>query len=161
MMLFSASCTTTTGPIPVEDRSRSATVYDIEADDTVSGKVDNSINAPDNTSQVVASLMTSAEKSANAGANESAQATLERALRLEPKNPLLWNRMAALHLQEGKLQQALTLARRSNSLAGGNYSLQIENWNIILRAKIKADDKQGAIQAREEIERLQKLNIKN
>jgi hypothetical protein len=47
-------------------------------------------------------LLDTAEQRASAGHLDSAAATLERALRLEPQNPLLWHRLARLRLQQGQ-----------------------------------------------------------
>ncbi|MGH8576020.1 MAG: tetratricopeptide repeat protein, partial [Gammaproteobacteria bacterium] len=47
-------------------------------------------------------LLTRARTLANAGKSEEAAATLERAIRIEPRNPWLWHRLAVLRLQEGQ-----------------------------------------------------------
>ena len=40
---------------------------------------------------------------------------LERALRIEPRNPSLWHELAGVRLLEGHYEQADSLAQRSNS----------------------------------------------
>ncbi|MGH8590248.1 MAG: tetratricopeptide repeat protein, partial [Gammaproteobacteria bacterium] len=65
-------------------------------------------------------LLTRARTLANAGKSEEAAATLERAIRIEPRNPWLWHRLAVLRLQEGQHSVAIELAKKSNVLARGN-----------------------------------------
>ena len=62
-------------------------------------------------------------------------ATLERALRMEPRNPWIWNRLAAAHLEEKNLQQAVHLATKSNALVGEDHPLRALNNSIIARAR--------------------------
>jgi hypothetical protein len=83
----------------------------------------------------VAGLMESARADAAAGRLPSAAASLERALRIEPRNPRLWNRLARVRLQQGDPAQAEGLAARSNSLAGGDAALRAENQRIIDEAR--------------------------
>ncbi len=64
----------------------------------------------------------------------SAAATLERALRIEPRNPLLWHRLASVRLDQGQIDQAMQMAAKSNSLAGGNHGLLARNWQLIALA---------------------------
>ena len=79
--------------------------------------------------------MESARADAAAGRLATAAASLERALRIEPKNPRLWQELARLRLQQGDLAQAESLAARSNSFAGGEPALRAENQRIIEQAR--------------------------
>jgi Flp pilus assembly protein TadD len=83
----------------------------------------------------VAGLMESARTDAAAGRLPSAAASLERALRIEPRNPRLWQQLARVRLQQGDFAQAESLAARSNSFAGGDASLRAENQRIIEDAR--------------------------
>ena len=49
----------------------------------------------------IAGLMQSARDDAAAGRLVQAAATLERALRIEPRNPRLWNELARVRLRQG------------------------------------------------------------
>jgi predicted Zn-dependent protease len=80
---------------------------------------------------------------------------VERALRLEPHNPLLWHRLAKLRLQQGQFAQAVSLAAKSNSLAGENRRLQASNWDTIAQAQDKLGDAAAARAAREKARALQ------
>ena len=83
----------------------------------------------------VAGLVESARNDALAGRLPGAAATLERALRIEPRNPRLWHELARVRLQQGDLAQAQNLAARSNSYAGNDSALRAENQRIIDEAR--------------------------
>ncbi len=63
--------------------------------------------------------------------------TLERALRMEPRNAWIWNRLAMAHLEARNRQQAVHLATKSNALVGEDHPLRPLNNNIIARARKK------------------------
>lgn len=92
----------------------------------------------------VVSLVDAARNDAAGGKLDSASASLERALRIEPNNPALWQELAKLRLQQGQYQQAEGLAARSNGWAGSNKSLRADNWRIIGQARLKRGDYAGA-----------------
>lgn len=85
-------------------------------------------------SPAVVALLDTAREQAAAGQDEQAAANLERALRIEPKNPWLWHRLGVLRLQQGDYQAAINLANKSNSLAAGNRRLMAGNWELLARA---------------------------
>ena len=65
---------------------------------------------------------------------EMAAATLERGLRLAPKDPFLWSQLAEVRLQQKNYQQARTLAEKSTSLASPDKSIVSKNKWIIEQA---------------------------
>lgn len=75
---------------------------------------------------------------------DAAAGSLERALRIEPRNPRLWHRLAAVRLDQGQLDQAIQLAAKSNSLAGYDRGLQARNWRLIASAHYAKGDADGA-----------------
>ena len=79
----------------------------------------------------IAGLMDSARADAASGKLVQAAATLERALRIEPRNPRLWHELARVRLRQGDGDQAANLAARSNSFAGGDSQLRAANQAII------------------------------
>jgi cytochrome c-type biogenesis protein CcmH/NrfG len=101
----------------------------------------------------VASLMQSAHADADAGRLASAEASLERALRIDPRNPRLWQQLAGVRLQQGDYAQAESLAARSNSWAGQDNVLRAENWRLIAEARRARGDAAGAREALENAER--------
>src|SRR5207244_13161393 len=90
---------------------------------------------PPRESVAVAGLMDSARNDAAAGRLTNAAASLERALRIEPRNPRLWQGLARVRLKQGQYAQAESLALRSNSWAGKDQALREENARIIAEAR--------------------------
>jgi Tetratricopeptide repeat len=111
--------------------------------------------APPPPSPAVVALLDTADKRASAGELDNAAAAVERALRLEPQNPLLWHRLAKLRLQQGQFAQAVSLAAKSNSLVRENRQLQASNWETIAQAQEKLGDVAAARAAREKARALQ------
>ena len=75
---------------------------------------------------------------------QSAAASIERALRIEPRNPWLWQELAKLHLAQGDHTQAESLAARSNTWAGSDTALRAANWRLIAAARSARGDIDGA-----------------
>jgi len=105
------------------------------------------------TSAVVA-LTGQAEKQQRDGDLNGSAATLERALRIEPRNPHLWNRLARVRLAQGQFNQANSMAAKSNALAGDNPGLKKDNWQLIAQAKNQTGDSRGAAEAQRKAEAL-------
>jgi len=105
----------------------------------------------------IASLMESARTDAAAGNPANAAASLERALRIEPRNPRLWQALARVHLQQGDYVQAESTARRSNSWAGSDSALRSENWRLIARSRAARGDAEGERAALESAERISRV----
>jgi predicted Zn-dependent protease len=101
----------------------------------------------------IAGLMDGARSDAAAGRLASAAASLERALRIEPRNPRLWQELARVRLKQGDYAQAESTAARSNSWAGGDNQLRAENWRLIAQARDARGDAEGAKAALEAAER--------
>ena len=100
----------------------------------------------------VLALLESSLNLRQAGNYEQAAAMLERALRLEPRNAMLWHRLAQVRLSQGQWRNAIDLAAKSNSLAGGERDLQASNWLVIAQAKERQGDRFGAQAARARME---------
>jgi Tfp pilus assembly protein PilF len=92
----------------------------------------------------VAGLMESARSEAAAGNLASAAASLERAIRIEPRNPRLWHELARVRLKQGQYAQAESVAARSNSWAGDDRALRAENWRLIAESRRARGDEDGA-----------------
>ena len=86
-------------------------------------------------SVAIAGLMESARADSAAGRLANAAASLERALRIEPRNPRLWQELARVRLMQGEYAQAESLAARSNSWAGSDSALRAENQRLIEQAR--------------------------
>lgn len=97
----------------------------------------------------IAGLMESARSDAAAGRLPNAAASLERALRIEPRNPRLWQELARVRLQQGDYGQAESLAQRSNTWGGTDNRLRAENWRLIAQSRQARGDADGARKAQE------------
>ena len=99
--------------------------------------------------------MDQARTEANAGRLNNAAASMERAIRLEPKNARLWQELARLRLNQQDYVQAENVALRSNALTRGDFAIRTENWNIIAQAREARGDTAGARSARELAKRVE------
>jgi predicted negative regulator of RcsB-dependent stress response len=97
--------------------------------------------------RAVVALLDQAQAESDAGKHEAAGASLERALRIEPRNPWVWQELAQVRLAEGQYDKAISLARKSNSFAGKKHRVQAENWQVIGKARVAQGDSAGADQA--------------
>jgi tetratricopeptide (TPR) repeat protein len=97
--------------------------------------------------RAVIALLDLARTDNEAGRREAAGASLERALRIEPRNPWLWHQLSQVRLTQGQYEQAISLARKSNSFAGHQLRVQAENWQVIGKARVAQGDSTGAEQA--------------
>src|SRR5688572_12786661 len=92
---------------------------------------------PKQENMAVAGLLESAKKDASSGKLGSAAASLERALRIEPRNPRLWHELAQVRLRQADYTQAESLAARSNTYAGNDAELRAANQKIIADARAR------------------------
>ena len=97
--------------------------------------------------QAVTALLDSADKYVKSNQLDKAGASLERALRIEPRNAGIWHDLAQIRLHQGQYQQAESLASKSNSLAGSNRALQSRNWKLIASARKATGNAPGADEA--------------
>ncbi|HEU0283229.1 MAG TPA: tetratricopeptide repeat protein [Gallionella sp.] len=97
--------------------------------------------------RAIVALLDRAEGDSKANQHDAAGALLERALRIEPRNPWLWHQLAQVRLAQGQYAQAITLARKSNSFAGKQHRVQADNWQLIGNARVAQGDTAGAEQA--------------
>ena len=95
----------------------------------------------------VAGLMETARADAASGNLAGAAASIERALRIEPRNARLWHELARVRLKQGQHAQAENVAARSNSWAGDDRALRAENWRLIAESRKARGDTEGAQKA--------------
>lgn len=86
-------------------------------------------NAP--MSPVVKRLAANAGDQRRVGNWVGAANSLERALRIEPRNGRLWSRLAQVHHDQKSWKKAIQLAAKSNTLSGGNSNLLRQNWVLM------------------------------
>jgi tetratricopeptide (TPR) repeat protein len=76
-------------------------------------------------------LVAQAHRQAAGGDYGQAAATLERAQRIEPGNPLIWIELGRLNLAESNAAQADAMARKALALATGDASAQSAAWQLL------------------------------
>src|SRR6266404_7820096 len=77
------------------------------------------------------SLVTQSRTLASRGDLDGASSTLDRALRIEPNNPLLWIELGRLRLAESDARQAEACGRKALSLASGDRATQAQAGRLL------------------------------
>jgi Flp pilus assembly protein TadD len=78
-----------------------------------------------------AALVKQARAQSGKGDFSAATATVERALRIEPNNPLLWIELGQVHLAQGDTGQAESLGRKAVALSAGDPNAQSSAWRLV------------------------------
>ena len=100
-------------------------------------------------------LVAQAHTQAGAGEYAGAGATLERALRIEPDNPLLWVELGRVQLSEGNAGQAGGMGRKALALATGDPSARASAWRLIADALHAQGRTEEAVEAEQRAATLQ------
>ena len=79
-------------------------------------------------------LVAQAHQQENGSDYDQAAATLERAVRIEPDNPLVWIELGRVQLGENNAAQADGLGRKALTLATGDPAAQASAWHLIADA---------------------------
>jgi cytochrome c-type biogenesis protein CcmH/NrfG len=108
----------------------------------------------DNTA--VVALLEGARQNTSSGRLQAAAANLERALRIEPRNPVLWHELARVRLGQSEAGQAEQLAAKSNTFAANNNALRAANWRVIAQARGQSGNQAGAEAAFSKAEELER-----
>ncbi len=92
------------------------------------------------------SLVTQAHTLLAHGDIDGASATLDRALRIEPSNPLLWIELGRVRLVDGNAHQAEVCARKALALASGDPAAQGQAGRVLADALRAQGRNQEAVQ---------------
>ena len=103
--------------------------------------------APQAGNSAVVALLESAREAEAARQYGRAAAALERALKVDARDPRLWHRLAAVRFRQGRHAEAEALALRSLSLRRAGRNLDTRNWRIIATARRAQGDEEGAREA--------------
>lgn len=114
-------------------------------------------NVPRSAEEVSGPAVQSLISQARLSQPEQAIAPLERALRIEPRNPFLWQMLATNHLAMRHMEAAESCAQKSNSLGRGNPYVEVENWKVIAATRQASGDVQSALQAQTRVDELSRL----
>ena len=159
MLLAAQGCSTTTStgaPRPVIEKGSPAPVARDRPAPVAPPREQAEAAAVAPQPPAVLALLEHAEQQANAGDLESAAASLERAIRINPGNAVLWYHLATVRLAQGEALQAEQLAVKSSSLAPGNRIQQARNWKLIADARRQRGDAKGASAAEQRARELER-----
>jgi Tetratricopeptide repeat len=101
-------------------------------------------------SPAVGALVMSANENSQGGNYDSAVASIERAIRIEPRNAALYYKLAVLRLNQSKPRLAEDIARKAALLAGSDNSLKKHCWLLIANARESQGNYPGAEKAKTE-----------
>lgn len=128
-------------PAPVEDREVETRVR-APASDEAAGVQVYPLKNP-----AVAQLSQDAQAAEAAGDLSQATVLLERALRIQPRDPELLQQMAEVQLQRQDWEQALSFAVRSYDIGPRVGEICARNWRTIGVARDHLGDARGASEA--------------
>lgn len=162
-------------PAPVYGRSQGTNPYQNQSDPLISHPIDNdrqrsSKQVPESkelpakiddssvykeplivrktSSPAVLALLSEADRSTRAGDLESAVVTIERALRIDSRNPELTYKLAMLRLKQSKPRLAEDLAKKAAMLAANDNALKKRSWLLISEARRQQKNYYGAKEAK-------------
>jgi len=101
----------------------------------------------------VVALRGQAQNNLNSGEPALAAASIERALRIQAKNPVLWIDLAEIRFAQQKFTQAESTARKALAYAGNKRDINKKAWTIIANSRYARNDQDGALRAEAEAAR--------
>jgi tetratricopeptide (TPR) repeat protein len=140
ILLLLAACASQS-PAPVEEHEVNARVREPASKDSAGVQV-YSLQNP-----AVKQLTAQAEGAERAGDLDQASGYLERALRIQPRDPQILQHMAEIKLQKQDYQQALNFAVRSYDIGPRVGEICSRNWRTISVAREHLKDAVGASDA--------------
>lgn len=146
--LLVAGCATQ-APAPVDERIATEQVRAPAAAETAGLQVF-ALRNP-----AVAELSEAATQAEQGGDLSRAATLLERAIRIEPRDPALLQQMAEVRLDQGQWDQAESHARRSFDVGPRVGELCQRNWRTIAVARERQGDAAGAREARDRLQACQ------
>lgn len=146
LALILGACAGRSTPAPVEDRGVESQVREPAREDSAGVQVYPLTNA------AVAELTSQAERAEADGDIDQAAVLLERALRIQPRDPALLQQMAEVQLQKEEFAQALSFATRSYDIGPRVGEICARNWRTIGVARERLGDDPGASEATQRAE---------
>ena len=137
--LFLAACATS--PKPSSEPDVNARVRQPAQQDSAGVQVFPLENA------AVTELLADASAAEQSGQLEQASMSLERALRIQPRNPEILQSMAEVNLQMADYEQALNFASRSYDLGPRVGEICARNWRTISVSREYLGDHSGSVEA--------------
>lgn len=84
--------------------------------------------------EAIRELVETGRASRDGGDFANALANIERAIRIEPRNPYLWLELGETHLSQGNARQAAATARKAMSVAGADRVAKAAAEGLLERA---------------------------
>jgi hypothetical protein len=101
-------------------------------------------------SPAVGSLVMAANENSEGGNLDSAVSSIERAIRIEPRNATLYYKLAVLRLKQSKPRLAEDIARKAALLAVNDNNLKKHSWLLVANARELQNNVAGAKKAKAE-----------
>ena len=101
----------------------------------------------------VVALRGQAQDSLNSGEPALAAASIERALRIQAKNPVLWLDLAEIRFAQQEFTQAENTAKKALTYAGNKSDISRNAWMVIANSRYARNDKDGGLRAEAEAAR--------
>lgn len=101
----------------------------------------------------VIALRGQAQSSLNDGEPAMAAASIERALRIQAKNPVLWLDLAEIRFAQQEFAQAENTAKKALAYAGDKRDINKKAWTVIANSRYARNDKDGGLRAEAEAAR--------
>lgn len=99
-------------------------------------------------------LIADANTSSKAGNFVASVVTIERALRINPRNPVLIYKLAQLRLKQSKPRLAEDLAKKAALLAAHDKNLKKRSWLLVSIARSKQKNYHGAREAKSKADKI-------
>ncbi len=110
--------------------------------------------APKPLSPAILALISEADRNSKAGKLESSVAIIERALRIDPRNPILTYKLAKLRLNQFKPRLAEDLAKKAALLSVNDKKTKKQSWLLISEARRQQKKYHGAKEAKLKAEKI-------
>jgi Flp pilus assembly protein TadD len=128
IMWIVQGCTSSQHPAPTPYR-KIPELRQVEALPDMQDTMKRSATLPE--SSIVKGISDQANELIRNGELDAAAQTIERGLRIAPKEAFLWSQLATVRLRQHRYNQAQSLAAKSSSLAPENSALISKNKKII------------------------------
>jgi len=102
----------------------------------------------DDSTNAIQSLLSEARQAFEKQEYERAASVLERAIRINQYNAVLWHNLAGISLKQKKWAKAASLAAKSNTFAHHNRYLRARNWVVIANACKGMNDTKCIVEAK-------------
>lgn len=99
-------------------------------------------------SPAIGSLLMAANENSESGNLDSAASSIERAIRIEPRNATLYYKLAVLRLKQSKPGLAENLARKAALLSVNDNPLKKHSWLLVANARELQNNIEGAKKAK-------------